>query len=500
MSLDLEVIDGFRDYLGIHPLLVNHDDPPADIKTKIQDENSVQEAGGGESGDTDESPANRGRIIQLPPGRLTTDELLLPQSQSLRGVKGSTILTLDSTSTLTDRTNNDDKVAAYVTIGGEFRVRAAVAGQGVIEDLDIDATYTEETLPNSLVALHGLYAPPREGNTPPNDSANVHTIRNVGVYNAFSNGIHFDQGNDKLVCDRLRSEGAGGIGIYLAGGDVKARALASTSDGPALKVSGAAVEIDQLDLWRPDELLPPFNKLPTLDIKGGFNGCVIKSGTVEGWTRFKGNNEDATASKRFANSKAQFAFVHFKYRDDLARDTPSCYFEAQSADLVELISCKFGASGYDPIDPELSYDYLIIITNSEGEQGDGMVKITGGSGMVRYLGRVDGTENRMRIDAKKHICNMPWRLLFDWGRMGTVEMVPPWAVGQAVDVNDPLLRSHLRCDGKEYFTADYPFAYLNVAAYNEDWDATLESPPLKFTMPDLPSLSQFSVPAIRAIP
>jgi hypothetical protein len=323
----------------------------------------------------------------------------------------------------------------------------------------------------------------------------VHTIRNVAVYNAYSNGVHLDQGNDKLVCDRLRSEGATGIGMYLAGGDLKARAIGSVSAGTALKVAGAAVEIDQFDLWRGGEEVSA--NVPTLDINVGVNGCVIKSGTVEGWTRVKGNNENPSSLK-FSNSKAQFAFVHFKYKDDLVPESPSCYFKAQSIDLVELISCKFGASGDVIIDPaeDPLYDYLIMITNSDGDPGDGFVKVTGGSGMVRYLGRVSAGQNKMRIDARKHICNMPWRLLFDWGRMGTVEMVPPWAVG----IDDPTLRTHLRFDGNTYNTADYPFAYLNLAAYLKEWSWTLDTAPTTFTMPPLPILSTHSVPAIRAVP
>lgn len=288
--------------------------------------------------------------------------------------------------------------------------------------------------------------------------------------------------------------------MYLAGGDVKARAIGSVATGTALKIAGAAVEIDQFDLWREDN----FDVLasdPTLDINGGVNGCVIKSGTVEGWTRFKGKNEDdpdpPIPNKRFINSKAQFAFVHFKFKDTLVPASPSAYLEAQSADLVELISCKFGLSG-DAIveDPDTLFDYLIMITDSEGEDGDGLVKITGGSGMLRYLGRVDGSENTMRIDAKIHICNMPWRLLFDWGRMGTVEMVPIWAV----DSSDPKLRTHLRCDGNQYNSQDWPFAYLNVMAYYGTWTGIALTDDLLFTMPDLPAISPNCVPAIRAIP
>jgi len=491
-------IEVFRDYLGFSPLggvvLVNSSDLPGDIPTKVAEVNPPDPP-------PDGSPAGRGRLVYLPSGRLTTPELDLSQGQSLCGVKGSTILTLESDATLTKR--DVSGVGAYITIRDDYYAEGGIAGQGVIEDLDIDAKNLDTATGTGVTKFYGLYAPPRDPD--PDHHANLHTIRNAAVYNAKDNGIHFDLGNDKLVCDRIRQEGAGGVGIYLAGGDVKARAVGSASVGTALYVSGAAVEIDQFDLWRS---IDANVDQPTLDIVGGANGCVIKSGTVEGWTRFIGKNEgedppppfdpESPAASHYLNSKAQFAFVHFKYSKDLLRadPDPTCYFEAQSADLVELISCKFGVSGTEKPNAGHTYDYLIMITNSSNDASrNGLVKISGGSGMLRYLGRVDGNRNRMYIDALKHICNVPKRLLFDWGRMGTVEIVPNWAV----DSSDPMIRTHLRCDGTQYNKVDQPFGYLNVGAYRGA-NVTLDDGIGTFDMPRLPIVSSDCVFAIRAIP
>jgi hypothetical protein len=400
---------------------------------------------------------------------------MLSQGQSLRGVKGSTILTLDNTAPLIDRGGD---IAAFITVDDDYRGSLGVSGQGVIEDLDIDATYSGSL--GDISKLHGLYAPARVG------SANLHTMRNVGVYNARNDGIRFETGNDKLVCDRLRSERAVETGIYLAGGDVKARAIGSVSTGTALKIDSVAVEVDQFDLWRMEDANL---ELPTLEVIGGSNGCVIKSGTVEGFTRFIGGN--ATPGSQYRNSKAQFAFVHFKHVVPIVGDPPLCYLEVRDADLVELVSCKWGVSGNSS--PDDIYQYLIMITNSGNVDNNGIVKVIGGSGMLRFLGR-DGATNKMRIDATDHICNIPQRLLFEWGRLGAIEMVPPFAV----DPLDPL-RTHLRCDGTEYNTKDQPFGYLNVDAYFDSWTAKL-SDDTTFRTPNLPALSSNCVPAIRAVP
>jgi hypothetical protein len=388
-------------------------------------------------------------------------------------------LKFDPTSPLSDRSGGD-QIAAYITIDEQWYTKDGVAGQGVIQDLDIYAKYTG-TL-GDIQAVHGIYAPIR---VDPNASK-IHTIRNVAVYDANNNGIHFDKGNDKLVGDRLRSEGATGIGMYLAGGDIKLRAIGSVSTGTALKIDGAAVEIDQFDLWRPDT---GATTDPTLHIIGGPNGCVLKSGTVSGKTLFKGSNGSNDTGQHYINSKAQFAFVHFKH--DTHQPLLNCYFESRSADLVELISCKFGATGYDDISAT-RYKYLIMISGDEGQQG--LVKISGGTGMLRYLGRDSTGSNRLRIDATDHICDAPKLLLFDWGRLGTIEMVPLWAV----ESSNPL-RTHLRCDGSPYLISDQPFAYLNVDAYLDNWTAKLTDSG-SFNVPRLPALSSSCVLAIRAIP
>ena len=364
---DTDVPNDFRQYLGFGPLndsggpvLVFNNDSSADIKTKIETLNVEAVPDG--------PPAGIGRLIQLPAGRLTTENLLLSQAQSLRGVKGSTILTLDSEATVTDRGRG---IGAYITIKDDYRSEDGISGQGVIEDLDIDVNNVEPPGPPGLSKIHGLYAP----SPVLHEHANLHTMRNVAVYNANDDGIHFDAGNDKLVCDRPRSEGSGGVGIYLAGGDVKARAVGSVSDGSAMMIVSGAVELDQFDLWRKN-----FNGDPTLDIVGGANGCIIKSGTVEGWTRFTGKNEDPelpVGISYYLNSRAQFAFVHFKYDANQMPSGDSCYFEARSADLVELVSCKFGGTGNETI--TTPYTYLIMITNQGDEAGNGLVKISGGS-------------------------------------------------------------------------------------------------------------------------
>ena len=495
-DLPLDVKDQFRNYLGDEiggPVVVYHDNDAGDVEDKIHDVNDAQEI------TTPESPAGRGRLVQLPAGRLKTGELILRQAQSVRGVKGSTILTLDSEATISDQGGD---LGAYITIDDDFRVHDGVAGQGVIQDLDIDVTASQ--VMNDPEQIHGLYAPQRSA------GGNVHTMRNVAVYNAKTNGIHFSAGNDKLVCDRLRSEGALGIGIYLAGGDIKARALGSSAKGSALKIDSAAIELDQFDLWR---ISSPIAEQPTLDIIGGSNGCVIKSGTVEGNTRFKGKNNSADShdtgvggsggptSPRFLNSKAQFAFVHFKHSVDQA---PDCYFEAESADLVELISCKFGRSGPDPKtdDPDyglfFKYNYLIKITKSGSSTDNlGLIKISGGGGLVRYLGRVgSSTDMRMVMDCKKHFCNHPELVLFDWGRPGSVEIVPVWAV----DSPDASLRTHVRMDGNWRSKEEYPFGYLCATIGNAGGYGTLDDSETQWKAELLPDVSSNYCYAMRVVP
>lgn len=185
-------------------------------------------------------------------------------------------------------------------------------------------------------------------------------------------------------------------------------------------------------------------------------------------------------------------FKHLQFSDE--EEIPDCYLEVNSADLVELISCKFGRSGPDPVEEDdfTPYEYLIKITNTGATINRGLVKIIGGSGLLRYLGR-DSETNKMRIDATGHICDHPECLVFEWGPLGTVEMVPEFSTNPA----NPL-RTHLRCDGSEYDSQDQPFAYLNVNAYlgnivRLDDETT-------FVMPVLPALSNNCVPAIRAVP
>lgn len=267
-DLPEEVQKEFRAYLGFGPkdeaggpVRVYSSDDAATIKTKIEDVNDPP---------VGDSPEGVGRLVLLPAGRLTTDQLVLQQGQSLRGVKGSTILTLKAGATMSDVGEN---YGAYIKIGDTCLALNGIAGQGVIEDLDIDLIHSGSAGP--VDAVHGLFAPQRG----PGVDANLHTIRNVAVYNATGDGIHFEGGNDKLVCDRLRSERAVERGMYLAGGDVKARAIGSASFGSALEISGAAVELNQFDLWRPETA---DGTIPTLKVTGGTNGCVIQSGTVEG--------------------------------------------------------------------------------------------------------------------------------------------------------------------------------------------------------------------------
>lgn len=418
------------------------------------------------------SPEGVGRIVQLPAARLTTDGLSISQAQTVKGVKGSTILTLSSTATLLDLGSG---VGAYIRILDDFLSSGGIAGQGVIEDLDIDATASQAMV--SPATIHGLYAPDRAGD------AVAHTYRNVTVYGAKNDGIHLAGGNDKLVCYRMRQEGSLGRGIYISGSDCKAKDIGSVAKGSAMEIDSAAVEMDTFDLWRRSDC----NTDPTLKITGASNGCVIKSGTVEGQTLFIGKNENAT--NRYLNSNAKFAFVHFKY-DSV--QTPTSYFEARSADMVELVNCKFGESGNGTITP---YNYLIEITNTGGTDRNGMVKIVGGAGLMRFVGRA-GATNKMRIDALKHICNLPQRLLFEWGRMGQVDWVPAWAV----DSSDPTMRTHLKCDGATYAKADYPFGYLAWAAHYGNWAALLDDATVNFTMPTYTAVSADCVPAIRVLP
>jgi hypothetical protein len=205
---DPEVPNDFREYLPFAPLkdtggpvLAFNTDEQSVLKSKIEDLNDPPPVA--------DSPEGVGRIVVLPAGRLTTGELELSQMQSLRGVKGSTILTLKSDATISNR---GDDTGAYITIKDDLYVVHGIAGQGVIEDLDIDAIGTRDVA-SGPANIHGLYAPLRE------TEQDLHTIRNVAVYNAQTNGIHFDVKNNKLVCDRLRSENSLGVGIYLAGGD-----------------------------------------------------------------------------------------------------------------------------------------------------------------------------------------------------------------------------------------------------------------------------------------
>jgi hypothetical protein len=441
-------------------------DTPATVKSKIETVNP-------ESGMTDGVPWNDGvgRPVRLPAGRILTPACTVSQAQTVRGVKGSTVIAHDG-SAIPDRGGN---VGGFVTVLDDFRSHSGIAGQGVLEDLDIDATIAGGvTRPGTV---HGLYHPPRSG------SANAHTVRNVGVYNAPNNGIHYDVGNDKLVAQRLRQEGAGGVGIYIGGSDCKGSDFGSVAVGTAIEINGAAVELDKFDAWRRNN---PTSD-PTLKITGATNGCVVKSGTVEGKTLFIGKNE--SNSNRFINSKAQFAFVHFKLKD-FAVD---CLLELQSADMVTLIAPKFGLSGNGVASNPP--DFLIKITNTGGADRNGPVKIIDASGMMRFVGR-PGASNQMRFDALRHICDHPELLLFEWGRMGTVEQIGASAAGA---IGGSTLKTHLACDGQTYNTADYPFGYLNLRAHLGDWAARLDTAPGTFTMPEYPALSSNCVQGLRCI-
>jgi hypothetical protein len=440
-------------------------DSAATAKSKIETVNA-------ESGSTNDVlwSDGVGRQVSLGPGRILVPELTLSQAQTLRGVKGSTILAHDG-SAITDQGGG---VGGFVTVRDDYRSHSGIAGQGAIEDLDIDATIGGSVVGPAVI--HGFYHPPRSG------AANAHTIRNVGVYNAPNNGIHYDAGNDKLVAQRLRQEGAGGVGIYIGGSDCKGSDFGSVAVGSSCEINGAAVELDKFDFWRPNGA----NSDPTLKITGATNGCVVKSGTVEGKTLFIGKNENN--SNKYINAKAQFAFVHFKLKDQV----PDCLFEAQSADMVELISCKFGFSGNDIVTP---VDYLIKITGAT----PGIVKIIGGGGLLRFVGRA-GATNKILMDCGKHICDQPGRLLFEWGRMGTVEFVPVAAT--AGSSADGSLKTHLPFDGgaTTYNLADYKFGWLNLQAYLGNTSAALDTAPATFTMPELPALSSYCAPGLRFIP
>lgn len=435
-------------------------DSAGTAKSKIETVNAETVSG---------SPEGVGRIVQLPAARVTTAGLTLSQAQTLKGIKGSTILTLASDAVLLDRGGG---VGAYVTIANDFLSRGGIAGQGVIEDLDIDASATQAMV--SPATLHGLYAPVRAG------SATLHTMRNVTVYSAKDDGIHFASGNDKLVAYRLRQEGSLGRGIYVGGSDLKAKDIGSVAKGSAMEIDAAAVEMDTFDLWRRSDC----NADPTLKITGATNGCVIKSGTVEGKTLFIGKNENA--ANRYINSKAQFAFVHFKYD---AIQTPDCFFEAQSADMVELFGCKFGVSGNDVVTP---YNYLIKITATGGDNRKGLVKIVGGGGIARFIGRV-GATNLMVLDCAKHICDTPKNLRFEWGVMGQIEIVPNWAC----DAVDPAVRTHMRMDGVARTKVNYPFGYL-CATVNTG--GLLDDGIANFTLEELPVISSNFSYAMRFIP
>lgn len=435
-------------------------DSGATAKTKIETVNAETVSG---------SPEGVGRIVQLPAARVTTPGLSISQAQTVKGVKGSTILTLSSTATLLDLGTG---VGAYIRILDDFLSSGGIAGQGVIEDLDIDASATQAMV--SPATLHGLYAPVRAG------SATLHTMRNVTVYSAKDDGIHFASGNDKLVAYRLRQEGSLGRGIYVSGSDLKAKDIGSVAKGSAMEIDAAAVEMDTFDLWRRSDC----NADPTLKITGATNGCVIKSGTVEGKTLYIGKNENA--ANRYINSKGQFAFVHFKFDSN---QSPDCYFEAQSADMIELFGCKFGVSGNSVITP---YDYLIKITATGGDDRKGMVKIVGGGGIARFIGRV-GATNLMVLDCAKHICDTPKNLRFEWGVMGQIEIVPNWAC----DAVDPAVRTHMRMDGVARTKVNYPFGYL-CATVNTG--GLLDDGIANFTLEELPVISSNFSYAMRFIP
>lgn len=422
---------------------VNSTDDAATIESKLETINDEVDPG---------SPEGVGRIVQLCAGRLTTGPLSISQAQTIRGIKGSSILTLGPGYTLLDQGGG---VGAYFTIKNDFLSSGGIAGQGVFEDFEIDASETQNLV--SPATIHGLHAPTRAGD------AVAHTYRNVTVYNAKDNGINLEGGNDKLVADRLRQEGSLGVGIKISGSDCKAQNIGSVAKGSAMVIDSAAVEMTQFDLWRRSDC----NTDPTLQITGASNGCVITSGTVEGQTLFIGKNENA--ANRYINSQAKFAFVHFKYDSN---QSPTSYLEVRSADMVELFGCKFGVSGNSTVTP---YDYLIEITNTGGADRDGLVKVIGGGGLCRFIGRV-GATNKMVIDAVKHICNKPKNLRFEWGVMGQVEIVPDWAC----DAVDPAVRTHMRFDGVARNKTDYPFGYLCATV---DTGGTLDDGVPTFTLP-----------------
>jgi hypothetical protein len=72
-------------------------------------------------------------------------------------------------------------VGAYITIRDDYYAEGGIAGQGVIEDLDIDAKNLDTATGTGVTKFYGLYAPPRDPD--PDHHANLHTIRNAAVYN-----------------------------------------------------------------------------------------------------------------------------------------------------------------------------------------------------------------------------------------------------------------------------------------------------------------------------
>lgn len=458
-SLGLTAVDPHVSYVD-----VLSSDSAVTIKSKIETINA--ETGPGDSQDV-------GRIINLSGKRMVTDFLTISQAQTLMGVKGAGQLALNPLAVGVDP---GDGTTGYITVANDFRSSGGIAAQGLWGNIDIDASGSQGMA--TPTRIHGLYGPLRAG------SAAMPTMFNIGVYGAKNDGIHFDDGNDKLVAIRLRQEGSLERGIYIGGSDCKLHDIGTVSQGTAMEIAGAAVEMDTFDIWRSGSP----TAAPTLKITGASNGCVLKSGTIEGDTLFIGKN--ANGANLGINSKAQFAFVHFKLKSGFTGRTS--LFKAQSADLIEFISCKWGQTGNGSITP---YNYLIEITNTDDPEQDGLVKIIGGSGMLRFLGRA-GDTNKMKMDCLKHIINKPWRLLFEWGRMGTVEDVPYWAV----DSSDPTIRTHLACDGATYNVADQPFGYLNWAAHHGNWAARLDDGVTTFTMPIIPRSDSYTIPSLRAIP
>lgn len=451
-------------------VIVLSTDSAATIKSKIETINAAVDTSGGV-----EWSEGVGRLVNLAGAKLTTGFLSVSQAQNLQGVKGSTILTLDSGAVVV---NPGDGVTGYVTLANDFRSHSGIAGQGEWGNFDIDASPSQGMGLDPAIQIHGLYAPLRVG------SANMPTIYNVGVYGAKNDGIHLEGGNDKLVFYRMRQEGSLGRGVYVAGSDCKGSDIGTVAQGTAMEIDSAAVEINKFDIWRSNS---PTSD-PTLKITGASNGCVFNSGTIEGNTLFIGKNSSNT--NRGINSHAKFIATHFKLKSGFTGRTS--LFEARGADLVEFIGCKWGQTGNSGL--ITPYNYLIEVTNAGGSDIDGLIKIIGGSGMLRMLGRV-GATNRQKMDCLKHIINKPERLLFEWGRMGTVE----WVAEHVINPTDPTLFTHMPCDGRTVNVIDQPFLYLNVMAHFGNWSALLDDAVATFQMPRIGSIDAYTIPAIRAV-